>query len=106
MTVAKSSNLPEAEPPDADAVEAGAQADAAAVDLSIQIELEYPGEFLLFCVPAASARETHNALRKSLKKWLYDDSCEIDDYVKAVVANTKLTTNLLPNNQLEEFYHF
>jgi hypothetical protein len=105
MTVAKSSNLPEAEPPDDDAVEAGAQADAAALDLSIQIELEYPGEFLLFCVPATNARETHNALRKSLKNWLYGD-CEIDDYIKAVVANTKLTTNLLPNNQLEEFYHF
>ncbi|HEY9716736.1 MAG TPA: hypothetical protein V6C69_04675, partial [Trichormus sp.] len=96
MTAAKSPNLPEPEPPDDDAVEAEAQSDAAALDLSIQIELEYPGEFLLFCVPATGARETHNALRKSLKNWLYD--CEIDDYIKAVVANTKLTTNLLPNN--------
>jgi len=97
------SNKPlESEP--ADEPNSDSEADASAGELAIEIELEYPGEFLLFCVPAANARATHEAMRKSFRNWLYDS--ELDEYLKAVVANTKLTANLLPNAQLEDFYHF
>ncbi|HEY9775145.1 MAG TPA: hypothetical protein V6C81_15375 [Planktothrix sp.] len=69
---------------------------------SIDLPLEFPRDHMLFIVPAADARTTHLAMRKKFREWIYE--CELDDYLKAVVFNTNVTLNVMPNAEVDEFY--
>jgi len=70
----------------------------------IEIRLDYPRDFILFCASFADRRTTHQATSKKFKEWVWNS--ELDDQMQSAVLLPKMTFNLLPTAQLEDFYHF
>ncbi len=72
-------------------------------DSPIEIQLTYPNEMLLFGVPSTPARVTHEALRQSFPTWLR--GAGIDEFLEDICLATRVTINVLANEEVDEFYH-